>query len=363
MVQFLLSSTRKTGHGRAAMGLALLLLAPGPVSARPHARAPVPADAPQLEMDGGRRLVFEGNFSSERDLRGKRGFWTKLKDAFAGEPEYRSLVRPYGVAADSRGRIIVTDPGSYGVHIFDFAQRKYKFLSHAAGENALRAPQCVAVDRQDRIYVTDSDAGKIFVFLGDGKLQRVIGELKGGEGIFKRPTGIAVDSEAQRIYVSDSWRNKIFVLDMQGSVVETIGKSGRGPGEFNMPTELRLDGPDLVVVDSMNFRVQVLDRSGAFRYELKSDGGADIFRPKGVAVDSEGHVYLADAFHNIVQVFDREDRLLYYFGKDAGIGDFQLPAGLFIDSSNRILLVDSYHRRVQMFHYFGPALAPSGAAQ
>ena len=101
-------------------------------------------------------------------------------------------------------------------------------------------PQCVAVDAQDNIYVTDSESGKIFVFNADGKFQRTIGSLKGGEGFFKRPTGIAVDSAAQRIYVTDTLRNKIFVLDMQGNVLQTIGKNGDGKGEFNYPTELRL---------------------------------------------------------------------------------------------------------------------------
>ena len=33
----------------------------------------------------------------------------------------------------------------------------------------MRAPQCVAVDAQDNIYVTDSEAGQIFVFEPSGK--------------------------------------------------------------------------------------------------------------------------------------------------------------------------------------------------
>ncbi len=74
-----------------------------------------------------------------------------------------------------------------------------------------------------------------------GKFKHVLGSLKGGEGYFKRPTGIAVDSAAQRIYVTDTLRDKIFVLDMQGQVMQTIGKHGTGNGEFYYPTELRLD--------------------------------------------------------------------------------------------------------------------------
>ena len=60
----------------------------------------------------------------------------------------------------------------------------------------------------------------IFVFEPSGKFLRVIGSLKGGEGYFKRPTGIAVDSAAQRIYVTDTLRDQVFILDMQGKVLQ-----------------------------------------------------------------------------------------------------------------------------------------------
>ena len=200
----------------------------------------------------------------------------------------------------------------------------------------------------------------------NGKFQRTIGSLKGGEGFFKRPTGIAVDSAAQRIYITDTLRNKIFITDMQGSVLQTIGKNGTGNGEFNYPTELRLYGDSLVVVDAMNFRVQVLDRSGAFRYSIGKigDGTGWMFRPKGIGFDSEGHLYVADAAWGVVQVFNREGQLLYYFGqKGSGLGEFQLPTGLQIDSTDHIYVVDSYNRRVQVFRYEGLPKQAGGAAR
>ena len=258
----------------------------------------------------------------------------------------------------------MTDPGAHGIHIFDFTQQKYKFISRTEnGKDPMRSPQCVALDAEDNIYVTDSDAGKVFVFDSNGKYKRVIGSLKGGEGYFKRPTGIAVDSSAQRIYLTDTLRNQVFVLDMQGNILQKIGKNGEGNGEFNFPTELRLAGDDLIVVDAMNFRVQTLDRSGVFRYAIGTigDGSGSMFRPKGVAVDSEGDLYVVDGLWGVVQVFNRQGDLLYYFGKTGThAGEFQLPAGLFIDRNDRIYVVDSYNRRVQVFHYFGLQQAGQG---
>ncbi len=330
---------------------------PAPIQASQKAKQHAAPELWEMSLDGGRKLTWEQSFNSESQIKPNRGFWNKLVDFVAGAPEYHFLVRPYSIAADSRGRIIVTDPGAEGVHIFDFIQHKYKFIERSGkSKDAMRTPQCVAVDAQDNIYVTDSDAGVIFVFEPGGKFLRAIGSLKGGEGYFKRPTGIAVDSAAQRIYVTDTLRDKVFILDLEGNVLGSFGKQGQGEGEFNFPTELRLDGPNLLVVDAMNFRVQAFDRSGNFQYAIGKIGDSTgaIFRPKAVGVDSEGDLYVVDALWGVVQVFNRQGQLLYYFGaKGAHAGEFQLPAGLFIDRNDRVYVVDSFNRRVQVFQYVG----------
>jgi DNA-binding beta-propeller fold protein YncE len=363
MVQLLLGRNRKRKvWGRILAGCVAGMLTLSPAFAiKDKKKELTPVAVPDVLMDGGRKLSYERSFSNEHEVKPKRGFFTKVVDVVIGAPDFRNMVRPYSITTDSKGRIIVTDPGAHGVHIFDFAKEKYKFLSRLdTGKDPLVAPQCVTVDAGDNIYVTDSEAGKIFVFGQNGKFQRAIGSLKGGEGYFKRPTGIAVDSSAQRIYVTDTLRDQIFEMDMQGNVLKRIGKPGTGRGEFNFPTELRLYGESLAVVDAMNFRVQVLDRNGEYQYEIGKTGddvGA-MFRPKGVGFDSEGHLYVVDGMRSVVQVFDREGQLLYYFGQlGTAPGTFQLPTGMRIDGNDRIYVVDSFNRRVEVFHYYGAGQA------
>jgi hypothetical protein len=81
-----------------------------------------------------------------------------------------------------------------------------------------------------------------------------------------------------------------------------------------------------------------------------------------VAVDSEGDLYVVDGLWGVVQVFDRQADLLYYFGqRGSAAGQFQLPAGLFIDREDRVFVVDSLNRRVQVFRYYGlPKRAKEG---
>lgn len=351
----------KFKRSTALIALLTMLLLPA-WAARHKKDAPQPW--PELLLDGGRKLTYQNTFSSQRDIRGKTGLWTKLTEAVIGEPDYKQMARPYGIAVDSRGRLIVTDPGVNGIHIFDPAQHRYKFIERQEkSKDAMFQPQCVAVDAKDNIYVTDSESGKVFVFEPNGKLRRVLGSLKGGEGFFKRPTGIAIDPDTQNIYVSDTLRDQIFVMDPNGQVLRTIGKRGIGQGEFRLPTHLLFQNGSLVVVDALNFRVQFLDRDGTFRGMIGSaaDPNNGIYRPKGIAIDSEGHIYLAESEWGSVQVFDRDGNLLYTFGNGTGFGQFHLPAGLFIDRADHVFVVDSYNHRVQMFQYHAPGPVAGGS--
>jgi hypothetical protein len=56
----------------------------------------------------------------------------------------------------------------------------------------------------------------------------------------------------------------------------------------------------------------------------------------------------------VVQVFNRQGELLYYFGtRGTHAGEFQLPEGLFIDQADHVYVVDAFNRRVQVFQYVG----------
>ncbi len=111
----------------------------------------------------------------------------------------------------------------------------------------------------------------------------------------------------------------------------------------------------LYVVDSMNFRVQILDPEGKVikTFGNVGDGLGQFARPKGIAVDSDGNIYVIDAAFNNFQIFDSEGRLLLFVGSiGKEPGQFWLPAGAYIDGQDRIYVADQYNFRVQVFQYF-----------
>ena len=75
-------------------------------------------------------------------------------------------------------------------------------------------------------------------------------------------------------------------------------------------------------------------------------------RPRGLATDSDGHVFVSDAAFEAVQVFDDKKNFLLFVGR-AGVtpGQFNMPGGVFIDGRDRVYVADTQNARVQVFQY------------
>jgi len=158
MVQLLLRQAARFLRIGSGLAWTVLLVATAAWAAKIQKEKTVEPPPPDLLLDGGRKLHWERSFSSEKEVEGKRSFFTKLVDVVVGEPDHPHLVRPYGIVVDSKGRAIVSDPGANGIHIFDFDNHKYKFIQRRdkdKDKDPMRTPQCIALDARDNIYVTD----------------------------------------------------------------------------------------------------------------------------------------------------------------------------------------------------------------
>jgi len=84
-------------------------------------------------------------------------------------------------------------------------------------------------------------------------------------------------------------------------------------------------------------------------------------RPKGIAIDSEGHIYVADAEFNNFQIFSPEGQPLLAVGSLGNQpGQFLLIAGLFIDAEDRIYTTEQEDARVQIFKYLPQSGSDAG---
>lgn len=291
-----------------------------------------------------------------RTLTGARDFREETKQSrlfrwMTGEKDQgMAFVSPYGVTADSEGRIWVTDTGAGLVHFFDLNRKRVEYWGQV-GKEAFVSPSGIVLDRsRDRLYVSDSVLNQVFILSLAGELQGLL-QRPGG---FGRPAGLALGPQGD-VYVADVLKGVVEVFTASGAHRATIGSRVEPEGKFNRPANLWVDPTGkLFVVDSFNFRVEMIGADGGALGVLGTIGDVPgtFARPRGVALDSQGHVYVADATLDNVQIFDQQGRLLLNFGeRGTEPGEFNLPAGLFFDQDDRLYVVDAHNRRVQVFQY------------
>ncbi|MHC4989770.1 MAG: SMP-30/gluconolactonase/LRE family protein, partial [Planctomycetota bacterium] len=132
-----------------------------------------------------------------------------------------------------------------------------------------------------------------------------------------------------------------------------VGERGETPGGFNFPTFLTVDGDVLWVADAMNFRVQRFDVvSGKYLGSFGSLGDApgEMPRIKGIAVDRDGHLWVADGHLDRVSLYDLDGSfLLSIGGSGTGPAEFSFPAGIAADEDGRVVVADSLNRRLKIF--------------
>jgi DNA-binding beta-propeller fold protein YncE len=76
-----------------------------------------------------------------------------------------------------------------------------------------------------------------------------------------------------------------------GRILKVWGKKGSAPGEFDEPHGIALDSQGRVfVADRVNARLQIFDRDGKFLAEWKEFG-----RPSAVFIDKDDVIYVADS--------------------------------------------------------------------
>lgn len=288
------------------------------------------------------RVRYSHEFLVPGDLDIKPSWFSRFINWISGDQPW-PLVRPYGIAANDR-LIVVADPGSRAVMLYNIADKSHKRIT-SAGKDRFQSPVGVAVS-DTRIYVADSVLARLYLFTVEGEY---VASIDG----FERPTGLAYHARLNQLYVSDTLAHRIVVLDNRGKRLFDFGKRKKAKAGFNYPSHLALHGDRLYVNDTMNFRVQVFDLKGNFvtQFGKHGDISGHFSQPKGIGVDAYGHIYVADSIFHKVQIFDIKGRFLLDFGKQGRRpGEFWMPAGIYIHK-NRIYVADSYNRRVQVFDY------------
>lgn len=294
-----------------------------------------------------------------------------------GKGEFPRFSRPSGVAFGPAGEIYVADTGNNRVVVFD-EDGEYlrqfgrlgiaKPLPGAARTwepGLLSYPIDVAVDATGTVYVADFYNDSISVFGSDGSFRRRFPDPykqvgKGSSG--QDGGGIAVTALATiggRVYATDTYQ--VFVFSADGRVVRQFGRPGSDAEGLDHPNGIAVDAAGRIyVADSNNNRVKAYGPDGRLLWtrggrisDLRKKGEEPVVLPRGMAVERDGSLLLADTLGQQLVRLGQDGRIAASFGSRGDApGQIDFPNDVAV-RGDRVIVADRANDRVQVVRLEG----------
>jgi trimeric autotransporter adhesin len=258
----------------------------------------------------------------------------------------------------------------------------------AATSAEIRTPCGLALDRSGNLYLSDTANHEIKKVTTGGTITIVAGNGTGGfagnnhpgtQAQLNNPVGLVVDS-AGNLYIADSGNNQIRVLNPAGNMSAYAGNTtagylgdngAAGAAELDNPTDIAMDGAgNLYIADTNNGVIRKVTPGGGSITTVagngfsafSGDGGqatqAALNRPRGVALDSAGNIYIADTLNSRIRVVTPDGLIHTVAGTGAlgngGDGGPATRAALFfptvvrVDASGNVYVADSQNSAIRL---------------
>jgi len=233
-------------------------------------------------------------------------------------------------------------------------------------------PTGVVVDTSGNLYVADTNNFEIRKISPIGMVSTLAGSTTSGsaDGIgvaagFNYPTDVALSNDGATLYVADSYNNEIRKIDLATGAVSTFAGSttpgfvdGTGTAaSFHYPKGVKLDrNGNFYIADFNNNAIRKITPAGVVTTLAGSatagsaDGvgsAASFNHPKGIAVDTNGNVYVGDVDNNEIRKITPAGVATTLAGSTTagssdGIGtaaSFSAPKGVALSTDDTVLYV------------------------
>ncbi len=262
---------------------------------------------------------------------GETGKIRRVSDNCNFTPVSDKFDTPSGIAFDGNGDLIVADSGTHTIKRVNVSNGATEIIAGVENQKGdadgeakaalFNAPISVAV-LENKIFVADTYNDKIRVIAG-GKVTTLAGSEQGfadsEQGFsakFDTPCGLAVWGD--KLLVADSENHRIRVVEMNGKTwtlagndVEDSTDGFLNQASFAAPTALAVDSFGTIYVADGN-SIRAIGRRLFASVETITDtkrGYADgglrqskFNRPSGLAGDENGNLYISDAENQTVRV-------------------------------------------------------------
>lgn len=160
---------------------------------------------------------------------------------------------------------------------------------------------------QDQWLVADPVNSRLLKLDAKGKLLQSI-DLSPIQKDEKQPEPVAVLAYQGVAFWADRANHRICRYDLiKNQPINCFGLRGEKEAEFQYPYQMTLDRDGyLQVVDILNARIQVFDKTGHFTFQVGRFGSSvsDLYRPNGIASDTEHDLlFVSDSYFGTIKMF------------------------------------------------------------
>jgi len=282
----------------------------------------------------------------------------------ATEPPSRSINHLFDITdSDSGSLVLPTDVEVYrsGIYVVDSGNHRLVVLGkdgktkftvgqQGSGEGEFQDPVGLGIDSKGRIYVADSGNHRIQILTAKGEYSGEIPIIRDGKPV--RPIDVAVDAKTNYIYVTGNESHNVMVFDQKGRLIREWGGNGAETGKFRYPATIAVTPNfDVAVVDVFNTRVQLFQTDGTFLITIGEWGvlPGQLFRPKGIATDQQGRIYVSDSYMNVIQVFNDSGKFQHILKQKNAERDLVTPAGIAIAGNSRLYIAEMLKHRISVY--------------
>jgi sugar lactone lactonase YvrE len=195
------------------------------------------------------------------------------------------------------------------------------------------------------LWIADTPRSRLIKMELDGRISQVIALAHGIE---------PVDLIAAGDYkvVSDRMNHTITVLDENAEEKYFWGSRGESFGQFINPGFMAMAPENrLIIGDILNRRVVSYSQSGRYPQVIAKPGveRGQIFRPKGIDIDAQGRIWVADGYTGAIQAFSVSGKFVGIASSKGKSIALKAPMGIWVDKQNRLWVVEALASKVSVW--------------
>ena len=222
-------------------------------------------------------------------------------------------------------------------------------------------PYSIALNKSGHLLVTQPGEGVVTALSKDGRV------IPGGKDGLGDPSGIAIDEDGSILVTSDA-SEQLMKFNKDWTLAKAVGQK---VGQFNSIGRLKISPTThkYYVCDRGNSRIQVFDRDlkHAFSFGKKGSKLGELDWPTDVAFDDAGHVYVVEHSNHRVQKFSPRGDPLLVFGREgsplSGVGREGSPLSGVDIRGKFVYVTESNNNRVSVFTTIGEFVTSFGSRE